>query len=133
MEYAIVYYVTARVTLTERSRIMEPTIADMLHAIVFAFDSDRVQTAEITIPRGSLNATYLAHVSPILTPDEAAKLESSIQESGALDQEGDLKCIDAHVFIPESESHRELMIVFEITFDPENDTATIKSATQEMN
>lgn len=111
---------------------MEPTIADMLHALVFAFDSDLVQKAEITIPRGSLNATYLAHVSPILTLDEAAKLEGSIQESGALDQE-DLKCIDAHVFIPESEFHRELMIVFEVTFDPENDTATIKSAIREKN
>ena len=107
---------------------MEPTIADMLHALVFALDSDLVQNAEITIPRGSLNA----HVSPILTLDEAAKLEGSIQESGALDQE-DLKCIDAHVFIPESEFHRELMIVFEVTFDPENDTATIKSAIREKN
>lgn len=111
---------------------MEPTIADMLRAVLFALDSDIVQNAEITIPRGSLNATYLAHVYPILTLDEAAKLEGSIQESGVLDQE-DLKCIDAHVFIPESEFHRELMIVLEVTFDPENDTATIKSAIREKN
>ena len=112
---------------------MELNIADMLHAIVFAIDSDLVQKAEITIPRASLNATYLAHVSPILTLDEAAKLEGAIQDSGLFDREGDVADFNAHVFIPESEFHRELMIVFETTADPEGDTVTISSAIREKN
>lgn len=111
---------------------MGPDPIDTLHALVFAIDSDLVQESRIIIPRASLNASYMARVYPILSPDEMDKLEKSIQDFGVFDQE-DFKPFNAHTFIPESESHRELMIVFEVTVDPKDDTITISSTVGEKN